>query len=98
MQFEFEFPVEKKLTISDIESGEPFKITTEKSRGKQNDVFIKVSPTSRCFNSRFISDVTARGDCFIVNLLTGSFYPISGSIEVEIQNIVMKTPSGAAKK
>lgn len=63
-----------KPTLATIPSGEIFDYGGR--------VYMKVHPTQSMFHSKMVTDVINRGDCFVVNLQTGTLTILQGNSSV----------------
>lgn len=68
------------LLIKDAPFGVALKRASDKS------TILRVKPTSFLLNSTLVTEVLNRADVFIVNLVTGTLFSISGTEEVEVLN------------
>lgn len=72
--------LEQTLTINQAPYGVALK------RIKDSSTILRVKPTSFLLNSTLVTEVLNRSDVFIVNLVTGTLFSITGTEEVEILN------------
>jgi hypothetical protein len=50
---------------------------------------MRVKPTQFLLNSTLVSNVLNRGDCFVVNMETGTLYILQGSEEISVTESTM---------